>query len=329
MEGYRTTALSDNELKRFEDGLAKCMKCHEWCDMEGYEPLQEYECQNCGENVFMPMRITEFWLYSVTGEGGMGRVYMAQKYEDSKLYAIKLSEYTDECDFRFQSLLYEGDVVMSFEHPHIAKAYRFGYKSGSAFLLMDYVPGYTLEQIAKGFEFSEVELYSWMMQLVDALRYMANMGFIYRDLKPQNVIVRGANLTLVDFGLAIHKEQQEIDDDNLIGSPSYIPPERIKGIAEDERSDMYALGMVFYYVVNGQNYFDGPNEEIVEGHMHPYRYPIQELNDYLPESLCILIDNLIAHEMEDRYQTYDELYNDITMLHAEALAAEAKEEQEV
>ena len=55
---------------------------------------------------------------------------------------------------------------MSFDHPNIVTAYRFGYKSGKAFLLMDYEPGYTLEQIAKGFEFTEVQLYSWMMQLV-------------------------------------------------------------------------------------------------------------------------------------------------------------------
>ena len=56
--------------------------------------------------------------------------------------------------------------------------------------------------------------------------------------------------------------------------------------------------------------------------MHPYRYPIQELNDYLPEGLCILIDNLIAHEMTDRYQTYDELYNDVSLLYSQAIETE-------
>ena len=319
MEGVRTQGLSDEDLQKFENGLARCMDCHEWFDMEGYEPLREYECENCKSNIFSPMRITEFWLYDVTGEGGMGRVYMAQKSEDPTLYAIKLSDYTDECDFRFQSLLYEGDIVMSFEHPNIANAYRFGYKSGKAFLLMDYEPGLTLEQVARGEEFTEVQLYSWMKQLVDALRYMDQKGFIYRDLKPQNVIVYGDKLTLVDFGLTIHKDNQEIDDENLIGSPSYIPPARIKGEMDDARSDIYALGMVFYYVVNGQNYFDGANEEIIEGHMHAYRYPVNELNEYLPENLCILIDNLIAHNMGDRYQSYDELYNDIDLLYKQAL----------
>ena len=323
MNDNSTTPLTDEELAKFEQGMSKCMTCHNWNDVTGKEALKEYDCQFCDATIFCPFRISEFWLYDVMGSGGMGSVFRAQQYNDPKVYAIKISEYEGEDDFRFQSLLYEGNIIMDLEHDHIPYAYRFGHKHGNAFLLMDFEPGLTLDAFIATYQFSEDDLMSWMIQLAETLKFMATKGYIYRDLKPQNIIIQNEKLILVDFGLAMHLDHaDDIDDENLVGSPSYIPPERIIGKPEDIRSDIYALGMVFYYVAHGHNYFEGSPHEIVEGHLHEYRYPILELNPEMPPQLAALFDKLLAHNMEDRYQNYDDLIGDLNKLLEESLDLE-------
>ena len=307
--------LTEEDFQKFEQGMAKCPSCGNWHDMEGLEPLLEYDCQYCEGNVFCPMSISGFWLYSQTGEGGMGRVYLAQERDSSTVHAIKLSEYTDECDFRFHSLLYEGEIVEELIHPNIVRTYRFGYKAGKAFMLMDYIAGITLETCVLNYALTEQRIVGWMLKLCNALSYMDELGLLYRDLKPQNIIVDGEKLVLLDFGLAVHKDyRNDIDEENLVGSPSYIPPERIEGKPEDIRSDIYAMGMLFYFIASGKNYFDGSPEEIVEGHMTENRIPCQKALPKRSKEFNTILDRMICCNPLERYQSYDEMYRALEAL---------------
>ena len=301
-------SLAEEDFQKFEEGMAKCPSCGSWHDMKGLDPLLEYDCQYCDGHVFCPMSISGFWMYAQTGEGGMGRVYLAQERNNSTVYAMKLSEYTDECDFRFHSLIYEGEIVEELIHPNIVRTHRFGYKAGKAFLLMDYVPGITLENCVSNYALTEQRIVSWMLKLCDALAYMDGLGILYRDIKPQNIIVDIDKLTLLDFGLAVHKDyRNDIDEENLVGSPSYIPPERIEGNPEDIRSDIYAVGMLFYFVAGGHNYFEGSAEKIIEGHMSDQRTLCQDLIPARSKAFNEALDRMISHNPSDRFQSYDEM----------------------
>lgn len=301
-------SLPEEDIQKFEEGMAKCASCGNWHDMEGLEPLVEYDCQYCDSQVFCPMSISGFWMYAQIGEGGMGRVYLAQERDNSTVYAMKLSEYTDECDFRFQSLLYEGEIVEELIHPNIVRTYRFGYKAGKAFLLMDYIQGITLDNCVINYALTEQRIVGWMTKLCNALSYLDDLSVLFRDLKPQNIIVDIDKLTLLDFGLAVHKDyRNDIDEENLVGSPSYIPPERVEGEVEDIRSDIYAMGMLFYFVASGKNYFEGAPEEIINGHMNDHRTPCRELLPGRSMEFNKILDRMISRDPHKRYQSYDEM----------------------
>ncbi len=307
--------------------MAKCLSCSNWHSVEGLENFAETPCPSCGTNMMKPYRISDYWLYKEVGQGGMGRVYLAQQIGNPKLYAIKMAQHTSECDFRFQSLLYEGEIMLDLEHPNIPPADLFGYKQGHAFLVMSFEQGVTLEDCVKRFgdqKIPEEKLITWMLQLVEALYYMGTMGYIYRDLKPQNLIVDDDRMVLIDFGLAMHHEHKDdIDEDNLAGSPAYIPPERMLGKPEDLRSDIYSMGMVLYYAAAGKDYFHGTDIQLVaESHVEEERTPIKSLLPHLSDRFNSLIDRLIARYPEDRYQSYDELYNDLLLMRPEYEHAE-------
>ncbi|MCM8541449.1 MAG: serine/threonine protein kinase [Lentisphaeraceae bacterium] len=313
--------LTDEDLSSFEKGMACCESCQKWFDMEGQPPLMEYTCDTCGGMVITPMRISTFWLYRLIGEGGMGHVYLAQQKDDPKLYAIKIADIVDEDDFRYNCLLYEGEIYMGLSHPNIPEAYNAGHKIGLAFLIMDYEPGENLEEFMcnpENFPLSESLLLIWMSQLSDALKYMISQGYIYRDMKPQNLVVNGERIVITDMGLAMHLDHgNDIDEDNFVGSPWYLPPERIEAEQEDVRSDIYSLGMVMFMAAAGFSYFDEPDHmRVLDMHILTERTPVKDLYPEMSDGFAAIIDKCIQRFPQDRYQSYEELEADIAALKA-------------
>jgi serine/threonine protein kinase len=311
-----SNSVNNEELALFEKNMAKCLHCQKWYDIAGQEPLTEFTCQACGTVVLTPFRISNYWLYDLIGEGGMGFVYLAQQPGDLNLYAIKIAAIEDEDDFRFESLLYEGEIYIEMDHPNIPKAHNFGYKHGVAFLIMDYEFGYNLDEYLSFdgiFPVQKNTIIGWMRQLVEALKYMAENNYVYRDLKPQNILIDGEKAILTDMGLCMHMDHhKDIDEANFVGSPSYLPPERVAASPEDFRSDMYSLGMVMFYTISGANYFDGnTHEETLEMHMSPQRTPVRDVDPGIPADFGVILDRLISFSPEERYQSYEDLLADI------------------
>ena len=243
-----SSTVNNEELALFDQGMAKCLHCFNWYDVSGEEPLTEFSCQACGSIVLTPFRISKYWLYDLIGEGGMGFVYLAQQPGDLNLYAIKIAAMEDDDDFRFQSLLYEGEIYLEMDHPNIPKAHNFGYKHGVAFLIMDYEFGYNLDDymaLEGVFPIPQPMLTKWTIQLVEALKYMSEKNYIYRDLKPQNILIDGQHAILTDLGLCMHMDhRKDIDDANFVGSPSYLPPERVAG--NRRISDLICIHWVWF-----------------------------------------------------------------------------------
>lgn len=311
--------LTDDELTFFEEGQTCCFSCKKWFDMQGQPPLMEYTCDTCGDTVITPLRISTFWLYKLIGEGGMGHVYLAQQKDDPKMYAIKIADIVDGDDFRYNCLLYEGEIYMGFSHPNIPEAYNAGHKIGLAFLIMDYEPGENLEEYMcnpENFPVAEPLLLTWMSQLADALKYMISKGYIYRDMKPQNLVVDGEKIVITDMGLAMHLDHgNDIDEDNFVGSPWFLPPERIEGEQEDIRSDIYSLGMVMFMAAAGFSYFDEPDHmKVLDLHILPERVPVKDIYADISDGFAAILDKCIQRFPKDRYQTYEDLEADINAL---------------
>ena len=219
-----------------------------------------------------PYRIIE-----QVGQGGMATVYKAYHAAMDRFVAVKIlpRELAESPEFtgRFQQ---EARVIAHLEHAHILPVYDYGESDGYTYLVMRYLEAGTLkEKLSAGLlPLSEVDrLFS---QLADALDYAHAKGIIHRDLKPSNVLLDARrNVFLTDFGIAklLESDKKYTGTGAMIGTPAYMSPEQAQGLPVDQRTDVYALGIILYEMVTGRVPFDAET---------PLAIILKHLNDPLP-----------------------------------------------
>ena len=184
--------------------------------------------------------------------GGMGAVYKARQMDLDRMVAVKIlpPEAGNDAESlnRFRS---EARAMAKLNHPNIVSIYDFGVKDGQCYFVMEYVEGRNVhELILDGQVTPEVAL-PLLSQVCDALSYAHSKGIIHGDIKPSNIVVDGeGNVKLLDFGLARLMEHEQSDADAEwvpMGTPEYAAPELYeRGAVADPRTDIYALGVVYY-----------------------------------------------------------------------------------
>ena len=248
----------------FRQGQFVCGGCGDPLPLEDYTPLTMGECQACGDSTFVPLRIAGFWLCVPLGGGGMGSVYAAY-HEDAEdeQFAVKILPRRKKQDASLiQNLLDEAEVSSRISgHPCVVNFVDSGVEDDEHYLASELVRGERLDRrIDHGGKFTETETLLIGLQLLSAETHIYNHGYLYRDMKPQNVIMteeRGA--VLYDYGLCMPVEDavQDQRGDTFDGSVLYFPPERATGEGEHACSEIYSLGMVMYHVVTGKPFFAG------------------------------------------------------------------------
>jgi serine/threonine-protein kinase len=154
------------------------------------------------------------------------------------------------------------------------------------------------------------------MQILSAEQHMYNKGFIFRDLKPQNIMIdKNGNAKLFDFGLAMSIDEALNNTSNQIqGSPYYLPPERIVGTGESQHSEIYSLGMVMFHVLAKTPYYSADDiKTLVSKHVVSLR--VNQVKSKLPHKtnpkLVGVIEKMIARLPENRYATYKEVAGEL------------------
>lgn len=183
------------------------------------------------------------------GSGGMADVYLATQLSFDRDVAIKvlLPETAGNKEFTAR-FVREAKIVASLSHPHIIPVYQVGKAGGTYYMSMDYLPGGELGQWIKS-GIPEEEILHIVRQVSDALGYAHQKGYMHRDIKPANIMFREDNsAVLTDFGIARlqNASDQLTQAGTIIGTPTYMSPEAIRGREPDGRTDIYALGIVFY-----------------------------------------------------------------------------------
>lgn len=214
---------------------------------------------------------------SLIAVGGMAEVYLAEHVHIKKLFALKILQRTaegfDDLAARFE---HEAIAGAHIDHPHVATATDFGWlDDGSCFVAMEYVEGVTLSTIIRRGPLPAARARRIVRQLAAALAACHELGVLHRDLKPGNIMVdeaRGDHVKLIDFGLArvpvarvsrmVLPVAHDLEDEPtrriafrgvVFGTVTYMPPEIALGMdAIDERSDLYALGIVLYEMLAGK-----------------------------------------------------------------------------
>ena len=134
---------------------------------------------------------------------------------------------------------------------------------------------------------------------------------IHRDLKPSNILMDTEGLVkVVDFGIASASSNVDstlTKSGAIIGTPAYLSPERAKGREADHRSDIYALGIIAYYMLTGQMPYTGEPMSLLFQHLEGKAVPVDEVKEEVGPQINFLVQKMMAVELEDRFQTMEEV----------------------
>jgi tRNA A-37 threonylcarbamoyl transferase component Bud32 len=253
------------------------------------------------------------------GRGGMAVVYKAYQPALERHVAIKvlreqLTADDEQFARRFQR---EAKAVAALRHPNIVQVFDFGTQDDVSYMVMEYLDGTTLKAELKalaerGETMALQEAQRIFQAVAGAVDYAHAQGMVHRDIKPANVMLTAkGDVVLTDFGIArIVGGTQYTATGAVIGTPAYLPPEQGQGERGDERSDIYALGVVLYEMVTGRVPFDAdtPLAVIFKHISDPLPLP-RELNPALPEAVERVILKALAKDPGERYQRMADMSN--------------------
>jgi Tol biopolymer transport system component/predicted Ser/Thr protein kinase len=251
------------------------------------------------------------------GAGGMGKVYLAQDDLLNRKVAIKLLPSSLSFDKQLRArFIREAQLASALDHPNICTIHEVGESAGRHFIVMQYVEGETLKKVIGERPMAVASLLSISLQVADALATAHSQGIIHRDIKSSNIIItpRG-QAKVLDFGLAkllegnIGEGESELTHTGaMLGTPSYMSPEQARGERVDARSDIFSFGVVMYEMASGRVAFKGKSQaETMNAVINDPHRPVTELNKEVPPQLSRVIDRVLAKEPKDRYQTMQEV----------------------
>lgn len=240
------------------------------------------------------------------GSGGMAVVYKGEDLLLGRPVTIKIlrEQYAGDQAFvaRFRQ---EAQAVARLSHPNIVSIYDVGEEGPYHYLVMEYVPGWTLKELLRQrAPLPVAEAIGLMIQLLDALEHAHANGIIHRDIKPHNILVTpGGRVKVTDFGLARAATEATVTfPGTIIGSVHYLSPEQARGEVATARSDLYALSIVFYEMLAGTLPFQGETPVAVAmQHLQSEPPPPRCYNEKIPPALEGIILKGMAKRPEDRY----------------------------
>ena len=260
-------------------------------------------------------------ILSELGKGAMGEVWLGEHLAQGRKEAIKILKPLLATDPQFVSRFRrEARAVNRLRHPNIIAVYDFGQlPDGRFFLSMEYAEGESVYATLKRDDhFSVTRALHLLGQLAYAVHHAHSRGVVHRDLKPDNLILVGEDevLKVLDFGVAKivaadFNESMALSNNNLVwGSPRYMAPERIRGVGDDPRSDIYAMGIMLFELLVGGPPFIGNSNEVIRGHLSAMPAAPSSWRPSLdiPPELDAVVMKAIAKEPGDRFQTAAEVY---------------------
>lgn len=251
------------------------------------------------------------------GDGGMAFVYQARDKLLNRIVAVKVlrPEFVDDQEFlvKFKR---EAEAVASLSHPNIVNVYDVGEDGKVHYIVMEYVDGQNLKEIIQ--DEGSLEEYTALdiaKQIARALSVAHRNGIIHRDIKPHNILISkdGRQVKVADFGIAKAVSSSTMTNmGSVIGSVHYISPEQAKGKHLTSNADLYSLGIVLYEMIIGRVPFSGDSPiSIALKHINEDIAFTDQDKINIPNSVRTIISKLTQKEPANRYQTAEELIEDI------------------
>ena len=256
------------------------------------------------------MTQSRYEVVSTIGVGATSRVDKAHDTLIDRTVALKTFGHGFGSEELQKQFVREAQILGRLSHPNIVSIYDLGTnEDGSAYLVMEFVPGKTLESVMAtegALPLSRVGV--WAGDLANALNRAHRAGIIHGDVKPANIFVtEEGHIKLGDFGIARFATQVS-GTGRLVGTPAYLSPEQIKGETQDHRSDIFSLGIILYQLAAGVRPFDGSSVAAVCAQIVAAEPPPpSHHNPDLPKEFDRIVMRCLAKNPDARYGSGESL----------------------
>ena len=248
--------------------------------------------------------------------GGMGVVYLARQVNLNRVVALKMilaGQLASEEDVKRFYL--EAEAAANLDHPGIVPIYEVGQHDGQHYFSMGYVDGRSLAQEIAENPLQPRDAAELLVQLTEAVQYAHDKGVIHRDLKPGNVLIDAKGRARVtDFGLAkkLKSDSNLTHTGQVMGTPSYMPPEQAEGAEVGPPADVYALGAILYCLLTGRPPFQAatPLDTLIQV-VGQDPVPMRQLNPSVPRDLETIGLKCLEKEPRKRYESAKALGDDL------------------
>ncbi len=294
--------------------LLSLLASHRETDIETSAFLEQYSPLVEGQSV------GPYVVRSEIGRGGMGIVYLAEDTRLQRQVALKALApelFNEKQQERFRR---EARLAGSLSHPAVATIYVLEEVEGRFYIVSEYVAGKTLRSELEEAPFSVDQVLDTAVQMAGGLAAAHEKGIIHRDLKPENVIRNNeGQLKIVDFGLALMPQPEPLqphltESGMVLGTPSYMSPEQLRGQRVDFRSDIFSLGVVLYELACGDHPFRGRTAIATVAKILDSDPPaLVNLSQTAPE-LDELIRKCLRKNPDERYQSTAQIVADLRAL---------------
>ncbi len=264
--------------------------------------------------------IGKYQVLGELGKGASGKVYLAEDPFGQRKVAIKIAypealKNVEDGAFYRSMFLNEAALAGKLNHPHIVQIYDAVVEDKYSYIVMEYIEGGTLEKFCQPGQLLEPrEVAEIVFKCVRALAFAQTLGLTHRDIKPGNILHHeGTDIKIADFGAAINTVSDRTIITN-VGSPAYMAPELVTGTAQASHlTDIYALGVVMYYMLTARLPFSGANTmSVIYQIVNTEPDSPSKHREGLSQELDAIVMKAISKDPAKRYATWDEFGQALT-----------------
>ena len=246
------------------------------------------------------------------GRGAMGMVYLGRDPKIGRTVAVKTVALSQEFDAEQlveikERFFREASTAGRLNHTNIVTIYDVGEEHDLAYIAMDFLEGVNLSPYTRSDNLLPLaEVFFIVGKIADALDYAHEHQVVHRDIKPANVVYNAAKrqVTVTDFGVAFLVDANKTKTGTILGTPSYMSPEQLAGQKVDGRSDLFALGVMFFQMVTGELPFIGESIATLLYKIANEKHPDPRMfRPDLPVCVGRVIDKSLRKEIDQRFQS--------------------------